>query len=66
MNRLRTYIAFLLMAVAFMSAHTQTRKNQAYINYINQYKDLAIEEMLKYACLPASPWHKACWKAVRD
>lgn len=53
MNRLRTYIAFLLMAVAFVNAHAQSRKNQAYINYINQYKDLAIEEMLKYR-VPAS------------
>lgn len=53
MNRLRTYITFLLLAAVFICAPAQTRKNQAYINYINQYKDLAIEEMLKYR-VPAS------------
>ncbi len=43
----------LLLSVTFIGTHAQLRKNQAYVNYINQYKDLAIEEMLKYR-VPAS------------
>lgn len=43
----------LLLNVVVTGIHAQTRKNQAYINYINQYKDLAIEEMQKYR-VPAS------------
>ena len=38
----------LLLNVVVTGVHAQMRKNQTYINYIHQYKDLAIEEMLKY------------------
>ena len=53
MNRFRKYIlgfAFLL-TTAPMSA--QMKWNQTYQTYINQYKDLAIEQMLRYR-IPAS------------
>ena len=43
----------LLLNVVVTGVHAQMRKNQTYINYIHQYKDLAIEEMLKYR-VPAS------------
>ena len=53
MNRFRKYrlgFAFLL-TTAPMSA--QMKWNQTYQTYINQYKDLAIEQMLRYR-IPAS------------
>ena len=53
MNRFRKYIlgfAFLL-TTAPMSA--QMKWSQTYQTYINQYKDLAIEQMLRYR-IPAS------------
>lgn len=53
MKIIRLLISILLLSVALSDAQAQIRKNQAYINYINQYKDLAIEEMLKYR-VPAS------------
>lgn len=45
----------LLGLSLFMMLHVaaQIRPNQAYYNYINQYKDLAIEEMMRYR-IPAS------------
>ncbi len=53
MNKIRHIIYILLLGGVTIGAHAQTRKNQNYINYINQHKDLAIEEMLKYR-VPAS------------
>lgn len=53
MNRLRHFILCLLTLVAVSSARAQMRWNQAYQTYINQYKDLAIEQMLRYR-IPAS------------
>ncbi len=45
----------LLLGLSLLSSavHSQMRWNQAYQQYINQYKDLAIEQMLKYN-IPAS------------
>ena len=53
MNRFRKYILGLafLLTTAPMSA--QMKWNQTYQTYINQYKDLAIEQMLRYR-IPAS------------
>ena len=48
----RTYlIGLLLMCV--MHVWGQARLNGQYLQYINQYKDLAIEQMFKYR-IPAS------------
>lgn len=43
---------FFLLAVC-MNCHAQLRWNSAYQNYIDQYKDLAIQEMFRYS-IPAS------------
>lgn len=48
----RSLVFFLLVMVSSVS-FSQMRKNQRYQNYINEYKDLAIEEMLRYN-IPAS------------
>lgn len=45
-------IAFLAACMC-LQAHAQMRWNQVYQTYIDQYKDLAIEEMLRYG-IPAS------------
>ena len=52
MNRLRTNIIGILLLVCAPSM-AQMKWNQAYQTYINQYKDLAIEQMLRYR-IPAS------------
>ncbi len=52
MNRLRTYIIGILLLICAPSM-AQMKWNQAYQTYINQYKDLAIEQMLRYR-IPAS------------
>lgn len=52
MNRYRTYIIGILLLVCTPSV-AQMKWNQAYQTYINQYKDLAIEQMLRYH-IPAS------------
>ena len=41
-----------------LSASAQVRWNQAYQQYINQYKDIAIEQMLRYK-IPLL-WHRGC------
>ena len=45
--------AIILLCLAAMLANAQMRRNSAYQTYINQYKDLAIEQMLRYK-IPAS------------
>jgi len=52
MNRLRTNIIGILLLICAPSM-AQMKWNQAYQTYINQYKDLAIEQMLRYR-IPAS------------
>ena len=52
MNKTKAYILGLLLLVS-ASSSGQMRWNQAYQTYINQYKDLAIEQMLRYH-IPAS------------
>ena len=48
------YIVFtLLLSVAFLKANGQGVQNAAYLLYIDQYKDLAIEQMQRYR-IPAS------------
>ena len=50
----RKHILSLLAALAYsITVLGQMKWNQNYQNYINQYKDLAIEQMLKYR-IPAS------------
>ena len=50
----KKHFIFLLAALAYsITVLGQMRWNQNYQNYINQYKDLAIEQMLKYH-IPAS------------
>lgn len=53
MNRLKLYIIALFSVLGMLEANAQMRRNQAYQTYIDQYKDLAIEQMLKYH-IPAS------------
>lgn len=51
---MRKYIlALLFIGLALVDAHGQMKWNQRYQTYINQYRDLAIEQMLKYK-IPAS------------
>ncbi len=50
---MKKILAVLLLAVCTLTAVAQMRRNTAYINYISQYKDLAIEQMLRYR-VPAS------------
>lgn len=53
MNHCKTIIIGLLLFFGVYTADAQMRWNQAYQTYIDQYKDLAIEEMLRYR-IPAS------------
>ena len=53
MNRLKANILGLLLLACASISPAQVRWNQAYQSYINQYKDLAIEQMLRYH-IPAS------------
>ncbi len=53
MPRLRPLLGCLLIVCATVTAHAQMKWNQLYQSYIDQYKDLAIEEMLKFR-IPAS------------
>src|SRR3712207_849234 len=47
-------LVYLLIACAFcLNSYSQMRWNSVYQAYINQYKDLAIQEMLRYN-IPAS------------
>lgn len=48
----RLLLLFMFLTI-FLPASAQTRKSQNYQDYINDYKDLAIYEMLKYN-IPAS------------
>ena len=52
MNRLKSIIVSFALLLSAPSM-AQLRWNQAYQTYINQYKDLAIEQMLRYH-IPAS------------
>lgn len=53
MNRIKTYFLAFLLSTCALSSGAQMRWNQTYQTYINQYKDLAIEQMLRYR-IPAS------------
>lgn len=48
----RSVITFLIICIC-LQAHAQMKWNQLYQTYIDQYKDIAIEEMLRYG-IPAS------------
>ena len=52
MNRIKTYIIDISLLFCATS-QAQMKWNQTYQTYINQYKDLAIEQMLRYH-IPAS------------
>ena len=52
MNRIKTYIIGISLLFCATS-QAQIKWNQTYQTYINQYKDLAIEQMLRYH-IPAS------------
>ena len=49
----KTVITLLFALVSCIGASAQMKWNQRYQTYINQYRDLAIEQMLKYK-IPAS------------
>ena len=46
-------LVILVSVMCFLSANAQMRWNAKYQSYIDQYKDLAIEEMIRYR-VPAS------------
>jgi len=50
---MKKQITILLLTLLPFMGFAQAKWNQAYQNYIDQYKDIAIEEMLKYN-IPAS------------
>ncbi|MBR3093573.1 MAG: glucosaminidase domain-containing protein [Bacteroidaceae bacterium] len=53
MKKTLLYIALSVLSVFALPAMAQNRQNQTYLNYIHQYKDMAIKEMEKYH-IPAS------------
>ena len=53
MNRFRKYILGFAFLLTTAPMRAQMKWNQTYQTYINQYKDLAIEQMLRYR-IPAS------------
>lgn len=53
MNCIRTHIISFAMLLMCATSSAQMKWNQSYQTYINQYKDLAIEQMLRYR-IPAS------------
>lgn len=53
MNYFKKYIIGTTFLLCTLPTSAQMKWNQAYQTYINQYKDLAIEQMLKYR-IPAS------------
>ncbi len=53
MNYFKTYILVLFALFGATTLKAQMKWNQAYQTYVNQYKDLAIEQMLRYR-IPAS------------
>ena len=53
MNRIKANIIGLALLLCTLPSGAQMKWNQTYQTYINQYKDLAIEQMLKYR-IPAS------------
>jgi LysM repeat protein len=50
---MKKLIYVLLFSVLTLPSFGQMKKNSAYLSYIDQYKDLAIEQMLRYG-IPAS------------
>ena len=50
---MKKYILLIVCIALGMNMHAQMRWNSKYQNYIDKYKDLAIEGMLKYK-VPAS------------
>ena len=53
MNSIHTHIVSFALLLVCTASNAQMRWNQSYQTYINQYKDLAIEQMLRYR-IPAS------------
>lgn len=53
MKHIRYYILGFCLLAAWATASAQMKWNQTYQTYVNQYKDLAIEQMLRYK-IPAS------------
>lgn len=53
MNKRIIFFLFFSFIFSIVTINAQLRKNQAYINYINKYKSLAIDQMHRYK-IPAS------------
>ncbi len=53
MNSIHKHIVSFALLLVCTTSNAQMRWNQSYQTYINQYKDLAIEQMLRYR-IPAS------------
>ena len=61
MNRIKANIIGLSLLLCTLPSGAQMKWNQTYQTYINQYKDLAIEQMLQ----PVSRWHKVSSRALQ-
>ena len=53
MKRLLTIIIATIINICWTTAATKIKWNQAYQNYFNKYKNIAIREMQRYG-IPAS------------
>ena len=67
MNILKKTACLLILCITIGSsaALAQMKWNSAYKAYVDQYKDLAIEQMLRYN-IPASRSHKDCLRVLPD
>lgn len=52
-NMKKSILCLLIFLTSMQGIFAQVRKSQAYLNYIEEYKDIAIEEMRRYH-IPAS------------
>lgn len=63
----KLYRLIFLTVVFFFAVGVQAQKRNArYIEYINKYSDLAVEQMKLHKFRPVSRWRRDCWKAVPD
>ena len=61
------YLLFLsLVFVGYSSAVSAQVRNQLYLYYIEDYKDIAMEQQQKYKIRPVLPWRRGCWSRSRE
>lgn len=60
----KLYRLVFLTAIIFFAVGVQAqRRNARYVEYINKYSDLAVEQMKLHKFPQASLWHRDCLKA---